>query len=775
MKEKIKSRVFLSWVLSYLLILLMPLCMGTFVYHQAIRTIQQEVEMVNVAALRQTQSAVDANLAEFSRVSGSLSLNQDIRALLSLKKDLTARDMPTVMKVQDELAKFVITDSMLEEIFVYVHSQRYMLSSSYKYGEDEIEKVCTTLFGLPYEAFLQLSRSRHYPPFRILQTPQLDGTQRASLLYISPLFSYNYTKPMGMLVIKISTDRFMGLLKAMEVTGQGEVVLVNHLDEACSTSPRHASHPQWRFEELGASALTFTQPLDGEDTTIAHVRSDAGDVEYLSLIPTSMFLHKVSRIKQMIGWYVALCLLLGGVAAWLFAKRYYGPVERMKKLLMHRLSTVENSQRTENEFALMERSLLTLLENESRFHDVMEKQSQAQRSNVLARILKGRMGASENVASLLSAHKISFEGECFAVATVFIEEAEEKMLQSHRDDQDMHSLICSIIQNAGEEALGESYAAFMAEVDGVAAFIISAGDDSAEKVCDECAQILERMAVFIRQSFSITLSVCLSSVQYGLEGIAEAYSETLLAHEYRAFVCETETVIRFDLLKQHQHEPVSDAFSPSNQRLLGNCLTTHDHDGARRLFEQLISRDQKAVSSVQLMKIRAFALVNMALNAAREVDGAKCSAFLESREPLEALLGARTAAELREQAISFFGDLLIALEDPGSRQTPDCIRDAEAYVADHICEPELNVAAIADALGLSTPYLSRTYKRFRGIGLLEHIHIQRLEIAKKELLRGQSIAQVASLVGYYDAKALIRVFKRYEGITPGQMKKNQKA
>jgi YesN/AraC family two-component response regulator len=67
-------------------------------------------------------------------------------------------------------------------------------------------------------------------------------------------------------------------------------------------------------------------------------------------------------------------------------------------------------------------------------------------------------------------------------------------------------------------------------------------------------------------------------------------------------------------------------------------------------------------------------------------------------------------------------------------------------------------------------YLSRSYKKFRGINLLDYIHKIRIEKAKL-IINSTNLKDVAQQVGYYESKALIRVFKKYEGVTPGRFKK----
>ena len=52
---------------------------------------------------------------------------------------------------------------------------------------------------------------------------------------------------------------------------------------------------------------------------------------------------------------------------------------------------------------------------------------------------------------------------------------------------------------------------------------------------------------------------------------------------------------------------------------------------------------------------------------------------------------------------------------------------------------------------------------------LEYVRALRVKKAK-ELLAAESVKETAQKTGFWDTQALIRVFKKYEGITPGQYK-----
>lgn len=768
MRETIRSKLFLSWALSYLLVLLMPLLLGSFVYVKSVDTISEEITNVNDMALGQIKSVLDANFAELNRVVGGISLNQDVRTLMSLEKPLTPRNMLTAVNVQRDLARYLMTDTMIEEIYVYINNNDFIITSAYKYNSDMIPSVCEGSWGIGYDEFVSLSATKLLKELRLPHGGAGAG-QQTSALYISSLFLNNYNKPTGTLIIKLNAARLKQLLHNMELTNQGDVLLVNARDEYYRTDALVALPAGLRYDAIRAMDGTFHEDIGGAGMTVAHVSSDVVALEYISLVPTEVFLQKVLAIRNTMLTYIAGCLLIGVVVSYLLARRNYSPLQKLKRMLGSKLNGAGMGAVSGDEYAFLENSLRTLLDEEGRAKDVLEKQANTQRNNFLARLLKGRTEKEEYLPALLRANKIAFGGELFIVASAHIEAINEDMLKGYRDNEDIYSLICSIVKSTGEELLGERYDAHVAEVDGMMAFIANAGDESAESFRDDCAKILEKVIAFLRDSFGITLAICLSGVKFGLQGLADAYSETLLAHEYRSFIGDKALLVRFDDVNKAQADSHYDVLGLSKQRMLANCMEARDYDGARRIVDELMSDGCQNVMSIQLLKIRVIGLVNIALGAVWDSFSQSGVDLGVDAEPVNRLLKAKSVAELREQVRTIFDALVMRLDDPDRKQAPDCIVAADEYVRAHYNEPDLSVAGIADKLGISMSYLSRTYKRCRGVGLLDCIHLTRVEHAKA-LLHGMNVGDVAEQVGYYDGKALIRAFRRYEGTTPAKMR-----
>jgi YesN/AraC family two-component response regulator len=102
--------------------------------------------------------------------------------------------------------------------------------------------------------------------------------------------------------------------------------------------------------------------------------------------------------------------------------------------------------------------------------------------------------------------------------------------------------------------------------------------------------------------------------------------------------------------------------------------------------------------------------------------------------------------------------------------------DIIKYIEDNYHDINLSITMIADFFHMNPSYLSRFFKEQKGEGLLDFINRVRLERAKYLLQEETlSIVKVARKVGYFNCNTFIRVFKKYEGITPGRYKEIQQS
>ena len=94
------------------------------------------------------------------------------------------------------------------------------------------------------------------------------------------------------------------------------------------------------------------------------------------------------------------------------------------------------------------------------------------------------------------------------------------------------------------------------------------------------------------------------------------------------------------------------------------------------------------------------------------------------------------------------------------------------YLQEHLAE-EVSLSVLAERFHLNPQYISQLFKNEIGVGFLAYLTNIRMEKAKKLLLSTPlSVAEVAERSGYGDYRAFTKVFKKSEGVTPSQYRRD---
>ena len=120
--------------------------------------------------------------------------------------------------------------------------------------------------------------------------------------------------------------------------------------------------------------------------------------------------------------------------------------------------------------------------------------------------------------------------------------------------------------------------------------------------------------------------------------------------------------------------------------------------------------------------------------------------------------------------IQAFSLLSAQKEQSGTNANKKLCIEIKEFIDENYKDPDLNISQAALHFDLSPSYMSGIFKKETGISLLAYISKVRTDAAKKLLESEMTIAEVAEGSGFRDSAALIRTFKKNEGVTPGQFR-----
>ena len=130
-----------------------------------------------------------------------------------------------------------------------------------------------------------------------------------------------------------------------------------------------------------------------------------------------------------------------------------------------------------------------------------------------------------------------------------------------------------------------------------------------------------------------------------------------------------------------------------------------------------------------------------------------------------------------EEFGSCIDSLKIALFQRQAEQQEECqeerpIHGITRYLREHLCE-EVSLSVLAEEFHLNSQYISQLFKTEIGVGFLAYLTNIRMERAKQLLLTTSlPITDISVQSGYADYRVFTKVFKKAEGVTPSQYRRD---
>lgn len=125
--------------------------------------------------------------------------------------------------------------------------------------------------------------------------------------------------------------------------------------------------------------------------------------------------------------------------------------------------------------------------------------------------------------------------------------------------------------------------------------------------------------------------------------------------------------------------------------------------------------------------------------------------------------------EIKDKVTGFVTKLAQDIKCSSENKDSDLVQNIFEYIDKNFMDTEFNLNGAADDLGLNRNYLSKLVKEKSGDTFNEYVSKKRIALAKTLLQDKETpVEDIAHKSGFNYSHYFIKVFKNYEGITPGQ-------
>lgn len=155
--------------------------------------------------------------------------------------------------------------------------------------------------------------------------------------------------------------------------------------------------------------------------------------------------------------------------------------------------------------------------------------------------------------------------------------------------------------------------------------------------------------------------------------------------------------------------------------------------------------------------------------------GVDVEALIGPRDPYGTIFNGNTATPiLLEWFSNVVRELYHAMCQRYTHTENNMLNIAKVYIENNLSNPALSLSQLSEVLGITPTYLSAFFIRETGVGFNEYITNSRIERAKQLLQQtNKKIGQIAIECGFRSASYFIVVFRKKNGVSPGEYRKRK--
>jgi AraC-like DNA-binding protein len=718
-------------LITYVIMLILPILFGTIAYRSAQSAITRNAEESRMAALRQALTILDFSIGEARDIANTLSLNSTLRRFAYLEDPYEGVNPIRIIETLNEFRRFNVRDPLIVDFFVVLRASDVAIgpqrvSRISRFYPDLFRYEGWSLEQWRRRALDDLESGRFLPSRRVTI-----ADVEFSLISYSRPFPFAGT-PTGVIVVLIDAGRIDRILSDLAVGSRGLVVV---RDETGQVITRVPSSPDGETDRLDLGAFELSEagtrivdsPTGRMLATVA-TSSDSG-WSIGALEPVDSAMAELAGIQRTTVVVVVLTLVVGGALAAAMAYQSFKPVR-------------------------------LLIDDNEALREAQEHQLPFLRHAFYERLFRGEFESEAGARRLMDELDLRVEGGGYCVALVQTTHAESSVSELPYSEVQRERLVLAdlITRAAGEHRVVTH------EVAGDRLAVLVVSPPSSDERIDY-PRVIDYLYDETRRRLPRAGRWGVGTWHNRLLDVARSFGEAqaALAH---ASGRGSVGIISYAAIPRR-----GDGYSyPGDveNRLIG-LVSSGNVDETRSLVAGLVDDNvtNRHPSSV-VVRLFAYDLLSTALKIVdgQSVRDVSIGADVRERLTAAADLEPHRACEAAMESLCRMAES--AAKAKRSHNTA-LIREIESYLEANYGDPSMGLYAVASRFGISETYLSHFFKEQTGINFATRLQALRIKEAANLLVKtAVPVKEVARRVGYGTYTTFARVFRTTYGMSASE-------
>ena len=744
-----KSRLFFKYLISYILILCIPLVFTSiFIFGFFNRILEDEITNSNLTMLMHINNVVDNQILEFKKISNQIVNNYKLKPH-TMDKNTTAK-----MEAIQELKNYSIGNDFIYNLVLYVRNTDFIISASGTYDAGNFINYAYNYENWEYDDFLKDVNGSGKPAFRYSDNVFVSGSN-----CVERLITYIVPNDQCTVIFMIDENKLKNLISVKSGTAYENTVILD------SGGNLVISLKDWphlvagiipiltRNADNEAEKKTGIMQIREEDYFYSRLKSEITGWNYITLTPEREALKSVFNVrKAAFHWYL-LIALAGCCIIYYATYRNYKPI-----LNLSRLAEEKSGKRTagQTEIEAVASAINQMADDSLALKKSLNSSRAAFRDSLLLDLLRGRIDSADKFNSMGGDIGLSFTYPFFNVC-IFHSRHFREMEGAWKSAviKKVEGALPAFIQGYGRDGVAED----------TVVFILAAQENDIGLIKNTFQSIKCGLP---SSNSDLKISAGIGNICRSTGQIGRSYLEAATAVDYKFIFGENKIILFNEIVIKGAGSIV---YPEKELKDIQLYIKQGNIEGIENTLTAIVQKIKDGDMPIVIARCICFDMINSVLKVVNEIG---ISAVPAEREyfDIEELNHFNTPEELNDRIMRICTELCRDIRESKESRNFSLKEKLIRYVNENFEDQNFCVKSMADAFGMSQSYLSRFFKDQTGQTLSEYQMFLRMEKAKYYLRStGEPLKNIVGRVGYCNEASFVRLFKKVEGITPGEFRK----
>lgn len=758
-----RKSIIIPWLLSYILILLIPTITGMFNQVRIEKVLESEINTSNQYYLKQIKQEMDSVVGEVKKFSTELAFNLRLQDVMNIYAPITDSDRYKIYELITDMRNMRLSKKSINDFYIYFNKSDQIVSTISNLDSKEFYNILYKGKGsIKYEDWIK-TLSKYYNG-QYIQFKD-DNANANSIMYIRsvPLLPSG-DNISGNIVFNIDESIILPNEDNLGFFSKARVLILTSKNEILADTAKNSLKFDFKYEALTEGKPTSIK-ADGEEYVVNYIDSSEEDWKYIAVMPKSAYWESLRNTRKLTYFSFTLCTILGGILSYFLIRRNYQPV----RTIVDQVKTYYNTSdaNDNNEYRFIQNAFTKTVDDKNEIRKKLLAQNNQLKGRFIERLLRGS-APKEYYLEALTTFDIKFISDYYGVIlfhtvdlTPFIEEDEKY------SEYESVKLFQFIMTNLLEEMANVENYGLVSEVNGDIVCLINFKEENVDKAVQQMTKVAKEATDFVINNYKVSVSSSISSVHQTIPGIFLAYNEAVEAMEYKWIMGINDTIL-FDDVKQNT---TGDFYYPfDKEQLLINNIKSGDSEMAICVLTDIFERNfrQNSISS-KMTRYLFFDIMGTLLKVVNDNPELNSNGLKEKLTALEGKIDNKKLSKIKEDFIEIvtqMSDLLSSAKSKGGANVANTVKE---YILNNYHDENLSISTIAEVVKLHPAYMSKLFKEYIGKGILDYLNACRLEKAIELMKdRKMNFDDISKAVGYTNTRTFSRAFIKIHGVTPGK-------